>query len=1049
MGWSEAETAASIPERFERQVKLRPDQVAIASASGPVSYAELNAVADRYAAAILRGTPSDPAGPRRAALLLSSDSDVITAALAALKCGFAVVTLNPHDPPARLAQIQAEVEAHVLITDEVQSERAGGAGFADDHTVVLEAIPAADGDPYAGAAPQPDDLAFLICTSGSSGRPKVVMQSHRNVLHNVLRYTNGLQIAATDRVALMAWLSGGQGLATTWTTLLNGATLCPFPIADRGVTGLASWMEVNEVTVLDTIPSVLRNFALTLHGERIAGVRLVRLASEGALHGDFDAFKRHFTPDCVLASVLASSEAGVIAQGILSSDDDIADGRLPVGRPAEGIEVVLVGEGGKPVTNGELGEIVVQGRYLSLGYWRDEALTAERFAPTDRGRRFRTGDMAIRSPTGVLTVVGRADQQVKVRGHRLQLEEVEAAVAAHPDVAAVAVVLRSTARGDARLTAFITPAQDQTPSAAELRRSLRHVLAPHAIPAAFVTVAAMPLNAHGKVDREQLAEAEPDAVTDLGEQPPASETEELVAALWADAFERDAVELAETFLELGGDSLLAAQIAAGVHDVFGVDLDLRVFAADPTIATLATLVDQRRGSAGEDDLPRLARIGRIGPLSFAQTRFWPESNFDEDPRQHVVMPFRIRGPLDVEAMRQSVELIVQRHEILRTTFEPYDGRPMAVVRPPGPVALTFDDLRGTPDQSARVSEIIESALVEPYDLQRGPLFRLRLLRLGDEHYQLLRLSHHLIHDAASWKIFFTELGMFYEALIDGTTPTLQGEPALQYLDYAVWERTCVNSASRRRAAEKAWWERTLDAPPAVLKLPFTRPEPEPDAPVAQPIWWGLPADHSAALDGIGRASGATFFMTRLALFSALLAIETGAHDFIIGTPVSTRTRSELQGMFGPLINFTPMRFGFEGAPSFYDWLAEVRRVVIDTTAHASVPWEVLRTELLAAGIKLRRFSAMFVPSAGIEPMSFGGIELAPLRRPCPPSRVPFLRLGVNRPFETDRCWAEFDTRIHDPAGVESFLSRLRALAAGVSAHPEGSLHDLHAAVSLV
>ena len=208
-------------------------------------------------------------------------------------------------------------------------------------------------------------FAFLISTSGSTGRPKIVMQSHRNVLDNVRRYSNGLEIADGDRVALLASLSGGQGLATTWTTLLNGATLYPFPIAERGVTGLADWLEENGVTVFDTVPSVLRSFAHTLRDRRIPGVRLVRLASEGAWRSDFDAFTRHFTGECRLASVLGSSEAGVIAQGILRSDDSVADGALPVGRPAEGITIALLDEDGEPA-DGE-GEIAVQGEHLSLG----------------------------------------------------------------------------------------------------------------------------------------------------------------------------------------------------------------------------------------------------------------------------------------------------------------------------------------------------------------------------------------------------------------------------------------------------------------------------------------------------------------------------------------------------------------------------------------------------------------------------------------------------------------------------------------------------------
>ncbi len=351
----------------------------------------------------------------------------------------------------------------------------------------------------------------------------------------------------------------------------------------------------------------------------------------------------------------------------------------------------------------------------------------------------------------------------------------------------------------------MTAAPGATPTASELRRSLQPVLPAHAIPAALVIVPELPINAHGKIDRERLDEIEAEATAPSGGEKPQSETEELMAGLWANTFERIEVDRNAAFLELGGDSLLAAQIAAGIYDILGVDLHLGVFAANPTVATLAAVVDERRCELSADELPPFRRTERSGPLSFAQARFWPGGPFDSDPGHHVLVPFEIRGPLEVEALRQSVEALVRRHEILRTTFARYDERPMAVVMPPARVPLPVDDLRGVPNQRARLSEIIESELLRPYDLRRGPLFRLRLLRLGDEHYQLLRLSHHLIHDAASWRIFFSELALVYEALIDGRPSPLPEEIEIQYLDYAVWERARVNSPSRRDQAEVTWW----------------------------------------------------------------------------------------------------------------------------------------------------------------------------------------------------------------------------------------------------
>jgi len=282
-----------------------------------------------------------------------------------LKAGKTVVALNATDPPARLERIRRDAAPELVLADACHRDLAERAGFAREE-IVTPAAPARDPVRPAPAVPPrppaPDDVAFLIYTSGSTGRPKGVIQTHRNVLHNVLRHTNGLGIDSRDRVLLLAALSGGQGLATAWTALLNGATLCPYPIMERGVTGLAAWVADERVTVFAASASVFRAFARTLHHERLSTVRLVRLASETAVRGDFDAYRRHFEPTCRFANTLASSEVGIITQCRLTADANPAGDLLPVGRPSEGIDVRLCDAQGDEVAPGETGEIVVRSR---------------------------------------------------------------------------------------------------------------------------------------------------------------------------------------------------------------------------------------------------------------------------------------------------------------------------------------------------------------------------------------------------------------------------------------------------------------------------------------------------------------------------------------------------------------------------------------------------------------------------------------------------------------------------------------------------------------
>ena len=399
MTWTVADTAQTLSQRFEEQARLRPEAQAIGGTAWAPTYSELDAAANGIAHALL--DRSRRAG--RVALLARHDAPLFAAAIGALKAGKTVVVLNPADPPARLGRIRADVEPELVLVDAAHRELALGAGFEPGEVVDVAERPA--GSPRAGpdAAARPDDPAFVIYTSGSTGAPKGVVQTHRNMLHNVLRHTNGLGIRPDDRVVLLASPSGGQGVGTTWTALLNGATLCPFPLMERGVTGLAEWLAEQRVTVFVASASVFRSFVRTLGDRRVPGVRLVRLGSEPAFQADFEAYRRHFPDAAALANTLSSSETGNITQCLMGPAAAPPDGGLPVGTAAEGIELLLLDEAGAEVAPGETGEIVVRSRYLSPGYWRDEASTAKRFVREGANggpRRFHTGDLARRSSDG-------------------------------------------------------------------------------------------------------------------------------------------------------------------------------------------------------------------------------------------------------------------------------------------------------------------------------------------------------------------------------------------------------------------------------------------------------------------------------------------------------------------------------------------------------------------------------------------------------------------------------------------------------------------------
>jgi amino acid adenylation domain-containing protein len=1039
MTWGLADTEQSIAARFAEQARLHPSKPALAGTAWEPTFAELDAAAGHLARAVIGRCGASA----RVALLLRHDGALFAAALGALRAGATVVALNWSDPPARLERIRAEVDPDLLLTDAAHAALARRAGFGPDEIVTVAERP----DDTAGAAPEvevhPDELAFLIYTSGSTGRPKGVMQTHRNMLHNVLRQTNGLGIRSDDRIVLLASLSGGQGLATACTALLNGATLCPFEIMGRGVTGLPGWLSRHGVTVLVVSASVFRAFVHTLGDERLPAIRLVRLASEAAVAADLSAHRRHFGGDCLLANALASSEAGIIAQGVIPPDAQLPDGPLPVGTAAEGIEIVLRDEDGVATPADGAGEILVRSRYLSPGYWNDPAQTAARFSDeaNGRGRAFRSGDLGRFSRDGVLTVLGRRDGMVKVRGNRVELAEVEAIVAGHPDVAGAVVCASSSPRGDTRLAAYVTTQPGGQAAAEDLRRSLRVSLPDHAVPTSFVFLEAFPLTPHGKVDRERLAALEPAPPSPGPAESAVGETEGVLAGIWSRALDLERVGRQEDFFDLGGDSLTAAVIAAGVHAAFGVDLSLGAFTEARSVARMAELVDALRSAANGDDRPPLTRAPRTEPppLSFAQERTWRTCQVPEAAAPFTVAAaFGLSGPLDVTTLRRGVDEVFRRHEMLRTTFDVRDGRPVQIVRAPAPVELPLVDRSDAPDPAAAADELLRQEARVPFDLGQGPLVRLRLARLGDDEHWLLRVHQHIVSDAWSWRIFFDELGALYES--GGQPDALPPEPAIQFGDFAAWERHCQHTGGRHVEEQIAWWRRALEAEPPPMQLPFARAAPRDDAEPADGLaWWGLPPPVSQALDRLGREAGATHYMVRLAVFAAQLALETGADDLVLGTYMTNRRRAALQRVFGMFSNLVTLRLRFPGHPTFREWLGQVRAAVIDTSAHAEIPREPLCDELRRAGVAPPEISAVFGTMNPPPPRRFGGLDLTPQRRTVFEHMPWGFSFAVNQLDEAEGCCVDFDARIHDPAGVRSFIAGYQRLASAVAASPDVAL----------
>jgi amino acid adenylation domain-containing protein len=531
------------------------------------------------------------------ALIFQRRAPLVASILGVLKAGAIYLPVDPTFPAARVGYLLKDAEAGLVLCDDKTHALARDLVATGWPLANVDALADAPAPPPALPAVGPDTLASLFYTSGSTGEPKGVLQTHRNLLQYARNYVQTLRIRPADRVSLLFSYSFSGSIPDIFGTLLCGATLCPFDVKRRGPAALARWVRENEITLLHLVPTLFRHLASHVgEGEEFPALRAVDLGGEAAYAADVAACRRHFSRDCVLVHRLAATEASLITQHRVDRETPVSDGALPVGRPVDGMEIRIEGSGGEELAPGEVGEIVLRSRFLSPGYWRRPALTARAFRsdPEVEGvRLYRIGDRGRLGADGVLEHLGRRNQRVKIRGFTVEIAEVEGAVRAIPGVRECAVTTRSEPGGDAMLVAFVLPRPDAALSESELRQSLLNSLPEYTVPARIHLVLELPLTATGKVDRKRLMAAElPESSVAKEPLPPRNATESELASIWQKALGIDALGVRDDYFALGGTSLQAVSIMSQIEEQFGRDLVPSVLFRAPTIERLARLLER-------------------------------------------------------------------------------------------------------------------------------------------------------------------------------------------------------------------------------------------------------------------------------------------------------------------------------------------------------------------------------------------------------------------------------------------------------------------------
>ena len=910
-GATQPSDGGTLVDLFEATVARHPDHPAV----GPLSYARLATEARRlgqYLHATVAAGPEDRIG----ILIGRGDPRWVIACLGVLYAGAAWVPLDPDTPPARVSALLDRAAVKTTVTDGRLAAQLAGRPVVDLDTDAGQ-IAAADDARPAGPV-DARNAAYVIHTSGSTGTPKGVVVPHAPVVNFVRAMARLFALTPADRILQYASPGFDVWVQEVFTALLTGASVWPVDDAQRlSLEELSRVLERDRITVAELPPALMES----MDADRFPDLRI---ASVGGEAFPASLVARWRTARRRVVNGYGPTEATI---GVIYHDCPAQlRSAPPIGRPVDQHRAHVLDGRLRPVPLGAIGELYLGGAGLARGYLGDPAATAAAFVADPFGppgaRLYRTGDLVRQDGAGELIFVGRRDRQAKVHGQRVELGEIEAALAAYPGVRRAVADLANE-----RLSAYLVA--DRHLDVAALRRHLGERLPGYMVPGRLVQVAAIPLNVNGKIDRTALASASPAQAAAPSTAGPADGIAATVLRLFEECLRQPLPEPAETadFFAAGGTSLQVIRLLNRVRQELGVDVPVLRFLREPTPATLSTLV----GTGA--DTGRLVRApeGAEVPLSAGQRGLWFLDRLGADPAAfHVLEAHLMLGPLDPRALRRAAESLVRRHEMLRTRITVQDGIPSLRVDPTGSLDWEQVELADVD----RLPEVLRELWSRPFDLGAGRLMRVALIRLGAHEHVLCLVVHHLASDARSTEVLFEELSHEYLAA-DAALPA----PDARYADFAWWERERL--ASGALDDQLAYWRERLAGLPPTVELPLDRPRPTVPHHGGDTVRFEVAAEVTERARAISREAGTTLFVTLLTAFVALLARYSRTGDVVIGTPVANRSRPELDRTVGLIANMVVLRQDCTADPTFRDLLDAVKDTALSAFAHQELPFERL------------------------------------------------------------------------------------------------------------
>ncbi|OYD95860.1 non-ribosomal peptide synthetase [Nostoc sp. 'Peltigera membranacea cyanobiont' 213] len=926
-----------IHQLFEEQVKLTPDAVAVIFEGQFLTYQQLNERANQLAHYL------QEKGVEREVLVgiyVERSLEMILGLLGILKAGGAYVPLDPSYPADRLVYMLSDAAVSILLTqqslvDSLPENQAQVVCFDSDWQEIAH---------YSQQNPvsqvTSENLVYVIYTSGSTGKPKGVMNLHRGICNNLSRTIAAYPLIAGDRILQIAPFSFDASVLEIFWSLTSGTTLViAKPEGHKDIAYLSNLIGQQQVTQIFFVPSMLRAL---LQQPNLENCRSLKRIFCGAEALSYELTQQLFERlNCELHNFYGPTEASIDAtcwECTPKSNHKI----IPIGRPIANTQIYILDSQLQPVPIGIAGELHIGGVPLARGYFNQPELTAQKFIdnPFRNGKLYKTGDLARYLSDGNIEYLGRIDNQVKLRGLRIELGEIESVLDNHSQVEQTVVILREDTTENQRLVAYVVT-KDQSLTSGNLRRFLQQKLPTYMIPSAFVMLSELPLNSNGKIDYKKLPTSDESSIVKSPYLAPRNQTESILVNIWQQILKISNIGVNDNFFDLGGHSLKAISLVSQIQEKLSLPFQLKQVFLHPTIAEEAELLI----ACAPSDVPIIPNLAEqeTYETSHAQRRFFVLQQMDlSNTAYHIVSTIKLEGAFDPSAFEKAMQVLINRHESLRTSFVLVNGEPRQRILIDAHFHVGFQDWINELNAESRILETIEQQR-EPFNLENSPLLRANIYKLSDKQYILFMEIHHIISDGWSMDLLSKECLNYYDYFVKGLQPNPDKLP-IQYKDYAAWQANILRSEDNRKNLD--YWRQKLDngqIPRIHLPTDFLRP-PLKTYNGSHLSWTFKPAIVSR-LQMICKQTESTLFMALVAAVKVLLYRYSGQHNISIGTEIATRNHPQLQSLIGLFLNTLVIRDELDPKQGYKNLLVSIRKTVTEAFEHSDYPFDVLVEEL--------------------------------------------------------------------------------------------------------